>query len=165
MRCEARSRQKTKPTPQCMRAGGGDAGGHFFFCCFFPKSWNPTPRVAAVSLCLSIFLFAPPPPSAEALQTMYLLMSPKQLYEHFKDDYEIHDINWNQEKATAILETWQRKFVEVRVTPPRPENRRRSPYLPRAWAVPLTAGLFWRGSGGWGGGAALSEFHQSSAAL
>ncbi|MBN3325395.1 PTC1 protein, partial [Atractosteus spatula] len=51
--------------------------------------------------------------SAEALQTMYLLMSPKQLYEHFKDDYEIHDINWNEEKAAAILESWQRKFVEV----------------------------------------------------
>ncbi|KAL7879822.1 hypothetical protein SRHO_G00020760 [Serrasalmus rhombeus] len=51
--------------------------------------------------------------SAEALQTMFLLMSPKQLYEHFKDDYEIHDINWNEDKATAILETWQRKFVEV----------------------------------------------------
>lgn len=51
--------------------------------------------------------------SAEALQTMFLLMSSKQLYEHFKDDYEIHDINWNEEKATAILETWQRKFVEV----------------------------------------------------
>uniref|UniRef100_A0A3P9MA56 Patched 2 n=1 Tax=Oryzias latipes TaxID=8090 RepID=A0A3P9MA56_ORYLA len=50
--------------------------------------------------------------SAEALQTMFLLMSPKQLYEHFKDDYEIHDINWNEEKATAILESWQRKFVE-----------------------------------------------------
>uniref|UniRef100_A0A3B3QRN7 Patched 2 n=1 Tax=Paramormyrops kingsleyae TaxID=1676925 RepID=A0A3B3QRN7_9TELE len=45
--------------------------------------------------------------------TMYLLMSPRQLYEHFKDDYEIHDINWNEEKATAILESWQRKFVEV----------------------------------------------------
>uniref|UniRef100_A0A3B5KVZ6 SSD domain-containing protein n=1 Tax=Xiphophorus couchianus TaxID=32473 RepID=A0A3B5KVZ6_9TELE len=51
--------------------------------------------------------------SAEALQSMFLLMSPKQLYEHFKDDYEIHDINWNAEKATAILESWQRKFVEV----------------------------------------------------
>uniref|UniRef100_A0A8C7I2B3 Patched 2 n=1 Tax=Oncorhynchus kisutch TaxID=8019 RepID=A0A8C7I2B3_ONCKI len=48
-----------------------------------------------------------------ALQTMFLLMSPKQLYEHFKDDYEIHDINWNEDKATAILESWQRKFVEV----------------------------------------------------
>lgn len=53
------------------------------------------------------------PCSAEALQSMFLLMSPKQLYEHFKDDYEIHDINWNEEKATAILESWQRKFVEV----------------------------------------------------
>uniref|UniRef100_A0A3B3VSM2 Patched 2 n=1 Tax=Poecilia latipinna TaxID=48699 RepID=A0A3B3VSM2_9TELE len=51
--------------------------------------------------------------SAEALQSMFLLMSPKQLYEHFKDDYEIHDINWNEEKATAILESWQRKFVQV----------------------------------------------------
>uniref|UniRef100_A0A8C2IKT2 Patched 2 n=1 Tax=Cyprinus carpio TaxID=7962 RepID=A0A8C2IKT2_CYPCA len=51
--------------------------------------------------------------SAEALQTMFLLMSPKQLYEHFKGDYEIHDINWNEDKATAILESWQRKFVEV----------------------------------------------------
>uniref|UniRef100_A0A4W4FF10 SSD domain-containing protein n=1 Tax=Electrophorus electricus TaxID=8005 RepID=A0A4W4FF10_ELEEL len=51
--------------------------------------------------------------SAEALQTMFLLMSSKQLYEHFKDDYEIHDLNWNEEKATAILEAWQRKFVEV----------------------------------------------------
>ncbi|XP_053325363.1 protein patched homolog 2 [Spea bombifrons] len=50
--------------------------------------------------------------SAEALQSMYLLMSPGQLYEHYKDDYEIHDINWNEEKAKAILESWQRKFVE-----------------------------------------------------
>uniref|UniRef100_A0A8C5WIW5 Patched 2 n=1 Tax=Leptobrachium leishanense TaxID=445787 RepID=A0A8C5WIW5_9ANUR len=50
--------------------------------------------------------------SAEALQTMYLLMSPGQLYEHFKGDYEIQDINWTEEKAAAILESWQRKFVE-----------------------------------------------------
>ncbi|KAL2301821.1 hypothetical protein Nmel_011220 [Mimus melanotis] len=50
---------------------------------------------------------------AEALQTMFLLMSPRQLYEHFKDDYEIHDINWSEEKAGAILEAWQRKFVEL----------------------------------------------------
>lgn len=52
-------------------------------------------------------------PSAEALQTMFLLMSPRQLFEHFKDDYEIHDISWSEEKAAAILEAWQRKFVEV----------------------------------------------------
>lgn len=41
-------------------------------------------------------------------------MSPKQLYEHFKDDYEIHNINWNEEKAKAILESWQRRFIAVR---------------------------------------------------
>uniref|UniRef100_A0A669PDD7 Patched 2 n=1 Tax=Phasianus colchicus TaxID=9054 RepID=A0A669PDD7_PHACC len=51
--------------------------------------------------------------SAEALQTMFLLMSPRQLFEHFKDDYEIHDISWSEEKAGAILEAWQRKFVEL----------------------------------------------------
>uniref|UniRef100_A0A8C3QTK0 Patched 2 n=1 Tax=Cyanoderma ruficeps TaxID=181631 RepID=A0A8C3QTK0_9PASS len=50
---------------------------------------------------------------AEALQTMFLLMSPRQLYEHFKDDYEIHDISWSEAKAGAILEAWQRKFVEL----------------------------------------------------
>ncbi|XP_029473971.1 protein patched homolog 2 [Rhinatrema bivittatum] len=51
--------------------------------------------------------------SAEALQTMFLLMSPRQLYEHFRGDYEIHDINWSEEKAAAILEAWQRQFVEI----------------------------------------------------
>uniref|UniRef100_A0A674PAQ2 Patched 2 n=1 Tax=Takifugu rubripes TaxID=31033 RepID=A0A674PAQ2_TAKRU len=51
--------------------------------------------------------------SAEALQTTFLLMSPKQLYEHFKDDYEIHNINWSEEKAKAILESWQREFISV----------------------------------------------------
>lgn len=52
---------------------------------------------------------------------MFLLMSPRQLYEHFKDDYEIHDISWSEEKAGAILEAWQRKFVEV--------STRNSPYI------------------------------------
>ncbi|CAM4713375.1 protein patched homolog 1-like isoform X4 [Lepidochelys kempii] len=51
--------------------------------------------------------------SAEALQTMFLLMSPRQLFEHFKDDYEIQEIGWSEEKAAAILEAWQREFVEL----------------------------------------------------
>uniref|UniRef100_A0A8C3H7Y4 Patched 2 n=1 Tax=Chrysemys picta bellii TaxID=8478 RepID=A0A8C3H7Y4_CHRPI len=51
--------------------------------------------------------------SAEALQSMFLLMSPRQLYEHFRDDYEIQDIGWSEEKAAAILEAWQREFVEL----------------------------------------------------
>lgn len=41
-------------------------------------------------------------------------MSPRQLFEHYRDDYEIHDINWSEEKAAAVLEAWQREFVEVR---------------------------------------------------
>lgn len=51
--------------------------------------------------------------SAEALQSMFLLMSPRQLYEHFKDNYETQDIGWSEAKAAAILEAWQREFVEL----------------------------------------------------
>nr|XP_034978248.1 protein patched homolog 2 isoform X3 [Zootoca vivipara] len=50
---------------------------------------------------------------AEALQSMFLLMSPRQLFEHYRDDYEIHDISWSEEKAAAVLEAWQREFVEL----------------------------------------------------
>ncbi|XP_036187303.1 protein patched homolog 1 isoform X4 [Myotis myotis] len=51
--------------------------------------------------------------SAHALQTMFQLMTPKQMYEHFKGyDYVSH-INWNEDKAAAILEAWQRTYVEV----------------------------------------------------
>ncbi|GCB64590.1 protein patched homolog 1 isoform X1 [Scyliorhinus torazame] len=51
--------------------------------------------------------------SAQAFQTMFQLMTPKQMYEHFKDYYDVSDINWNPDKAAAILEAWQRKYVEV----------------------------------------------------
>ncbi|KAH0618674.1 hypothetical protein JD844_018081 [Phrynosoma platyrhinos] len=47
------------------------------------------------------------------LQSMFLLMSPRQLFEHYRDDYEIHDISWSEEKAAAVLEAWQREFVEL----------------------------------------------------
>ncbi|KAM9329094.1 protein patched homolog 1 [Gastrophryne carolinensis] len=51
--------------------------------------------------------------SAKALQTMFQLMTPKQMYEHFKDYNEVADINWNEDKAAAILEAWQRTYVQV----------------------------------------------------
>uniref|UniRef100_UPI00398F6AC7 protein patched homolog 1 n=1 Tax=Pristiophorus japonicus TaxID=55135 RepID=UPI00398F6AC7 len=51
--------------------------------------------------------------SAQAFQTMFQLMTPKQMYEHFKDYYYVSDINWNPDKAAAILEAWQRKYVEI----------------------------------------------------
>ncbi|XP_043915260.1 protein patched homolog 1 [Protopterus annectens] len=51
--------------------------------------------------------------SAQALQTMFQLMTPKQMYEHFKlYDYVSH-VSWNEEKAAAILEAWQRQYVKV----------------------------------------------------
>ena len=52
--------------------------------------------------------------SAQALQTMFQLMTPKQMFEHFRGYKEVSHINWNEEKAAAILEAWQRKYAEVR---------------------------------------------------
>ncbi|NWT54621.1 PTC1 protein, partial [Erythrocercus mccallii] len=51
--------------------------------------------------------------SARALQTMFQLMTPKQMYEHFKGYEYVSHINWNEDKAAAILEAWQRMYVEV----------------------------------------------------
>lgn len=52
--------------------------------------------------------------SAQALQTMFQLMTPKQMFEHFRGYEEVSHINWNEEKAAAILEAWQRRYSEVR---------------------------------------------------
>ncbi|XP_004699534.2 protein patched homolog 2 isoform X1 [Echinops telfairi] len=51
--------------------------------------------------------------SAEALQSTFLLMSPRQLYEHFRGDYQTHDIGWSEEQAGAVLQAWQRRFVQL----------------------------------------------------
>lgn len=64
---------------------------------------------AVLTFLLSIHL-----DSAHALQTMFQLMTPKQMYEHFRGyDYVSH-INWNEDRAAAILEAWQRTYVEVK---------------------------------------------------
>lgn len=52
---------------------------------------------------------------AEALQSTFLLMSPRQLYEHFRGDYQTHDIGWSEEQAGTVLRAWQRRFVQVSV--------------------------------------------------
>uniref|UniRef100_A0AAX7UQ49 SSD domain-containing protein n=1 Tax=Astatotilapia calliptera TaxID=8154 RepID=A0AAX7UQ49_ASTCA len=52
--------------------------------------------------------------SAQALQTIFQLMTPKQMFEHFRGYDEVSHINWNEEKAAAILEAWQRRYSEVR---------------------------------------------------
>ncbi|XP_068167321.1 protein patched homolog 1 [Antennarius striatus] len=51
--------------------------------------------------------------SAQALQTMFQLMTPKQMFEHFQGYEEVSHINWNEEKAAAILEAWQRRYAEA----------------------------------------------------
>lgn len=40
-------------------------------------------------------------------------MSPRQLFEHFRGDYQTHDIGWSEEQASTVLQTWQRRFVQV----------------------------------------------------
>jgi len=62
------------------------------------------------SKCCSLFTL---PQSAQALQTMFQLMTPKQMYEHLKGYDEVSHINWNEDKAAAVLEAWQRKYSEV----------------------------------------------------
>lgn len=44
---------------------------------------------------------------------MFQLMTPKQMFEHFQGYDEVSHINWNEEKAAAILEAWQRRYSEV----------------------------------------------------
>jgi len=46
---------------------------------------------------------------------MFQLMTPKQMYEHFKGYEYVSHINWNEDKAAAILEAWQRMYVEVKL--------------------------------------------------
>jgi len=45
---------------------------------------------------------------------MFQLMTPKQMFEHFRGYLDVSFINWNKEKAAAILEAWQRRYSEVR---------------------------------------------------
>lgn len=45
---------------------------------------------------------------------MFQLMTPKQMFEHFRGYKDVSHINWNEEKAAAILEAWQRRYAEVR---------------------------------------------------
>lgn len=49
---------------------------------------------------------------AHALQTVVQLMGEKELYDFWSDTYKVHHVDWNQEKAALVLETWQRRFSE-----------------------------------------------------
>uniref|UniRef100_A0A8C2L0L4 Patched 1 n=1 Tax=Cyprinus carpio TaxID=7962 RepID=A0A8C2L0L4_CYPCA len=51
--------------------------------------------------------------SAQALQTIFTLMTPKQMYEHFKGYEEVSHLSWNEDKAAAILKAWLRRYSEA----------------------------------------------------
>ncbi|XP_025990235.1 protein patched [Solenopsis invicta] len=47
---------------------------------------------------------------AAALQTVVQLMGERELYDFLANTYRVHHIDWTQEKAAKVLETWQRIF-------------------------------------------------------
>lgn len=47
---------------------------------------------------------------AAALQTVVQLMGERELYDFLANTYRVHHIDWTQEKAAKVLETWQRMF-------------------------------------------------------
>jgi len=62
---------------------------------------------------------------AAALQTVVQLMGERELYDFLANTYRVHHIDWTQEKAAKVLETWQRvfsnevkKLVELNVSAP-----------------------------------------------
>lgn len=49
---------------------------------------------------------------AKALQTVVQLMNEHELYELLSDNYKVHHISWSKDKATVVLNAWQKKFAE-----------------------------------------------------
>ncbi|XP_066906859.1 protein patched isoform X2 [Halyomorpha halys] len=49
---------------------------------------------------------------AHALQTVVQLMSEKELYEFWSESYKVHSMDWSQEAAAVVLDTWQRTFSQ-----------------------------------------------------
>lgn len=40
-------------------------------------------------------------------------MGEKDLYDYYNEDYKVHGIDWNQDKALQVLQAWQREFTQV----------------------------------------------------
>ncbi|XP_055853785.1 protein patched [Episyrphus balteatus] len=47
---------------------------------------------------------------AKGLQTVVQLMTEKEMYDSFYDQYKVHHISWTPEKAAEVLNAWQKKF-------------------------------------------------------
>jgi patched 1 protein len=40
-------------------------------------------------------------------------MGEREMFDFWSDHYKVHHVEWTQEKAALVLETWQRRFSEV----------------------------------------------------
>jgi len=40
-------------------------------------------------------------------------MGEREMFDFWSDTYKVHHVEWTQEKAALVLETWQRRFSEV----------------------------------------------------
>ena len=49
---------------------------------------------------------------AKALQTVVQLMGERELFEFWSETYKVHHVEWTQEKAALVLDTWQRRFSQ-----------------------------------------------------
>ncbi|CAH0562221.1 unnamed protein product [Brassicogethes aeneus] len=49
---------------------------------------------------------------AKALQTVVQLMGEHEFYEYWSGHYKVHHAGWNQDKATTVLNAWQKKFAQ-----------------------------------------------------
>ncbi|KAL1492732.1 hypothetical protein ABEB36_010942 [Hypothenemus hampei] len=49
---------------------------------------------------------------AKALQTVVQLMGEHELFEFWSGHYKVHHIGWNQERASTVLNAWQKKFAQ-----------------------------------------------------
>ncbi|CAH1121961.1 unnamed protein product [Ceutorhynchus assimilis] len=49
---------------------------------------------------------------AKALQTVVQLMGEQELHDFWAGHYKVHHISWNQERASTVLNAWQKKFAQ-----------------------------------------------------
>ncbi|XP_037941550.1 protein patched-like [Teleopsis dalmanni] len=47
---------------------------------------------------------------AKGLQTVVQLLTEKEMYDLWKENYKVHHIGWTKEKAAEVLNAWQRNF-------------------------------------------------------
>ncbi|XP_037715754.1 protein patched [Drosophila subpulchrella] len=47
---------------------------------------------------------------ARALQSVVQLMTEKEMFDQWQDNYKVHHLGWTQEKAAEVLNAWQRNF-------------------------------------------------------